>query len=78
MKKFCESLKEHTMKIINFKKKKNDVIIKVTAEIVCLKFFIFINKTLTINMLNKKIIVNLGINVIIQENIEVLKIAYVT
>ena len=29
-------------------------------------------------MLNKKIIVNLGINVIIQENIEVLKIAYVT
>ena len=29
-------------------------------------------------MLNKKIIVNLRINVIIQENIEVLKIAYVT
>ena len=29
-------------------------------------------------MLNKKIIVNLGINVIKQENIEVLKIAYVT
>ena len=29
-------------------------------------------------MLNIKIIVNLGIDVIIQENIEVLKIAYVT
>ena len=28
MKKFCESLREHVMKIINFEKKKNEVINK--------------------------------------------------
>ena len=33
MKKFCESLREHVVKRINFKKKKNEVIYKRTAEI---------------------------------------------
>ena len=31
MKKYCESLEEHAMKIINFKKKKNEVINKRAA-----------------------------------------------
>ena len=34
MKKLCEYLREHTMKIMNFKKKKNEVINKRTAGIV--------------------------------------------
>ena len=34
MKKFCKSLKEQAMKIINFKKKKNEVINKITAGII--------------------------------------------
>ena len=35
MKKFCESLREHAMKIINFqKKKKNEVIKKRAAGII--------------------------------------------
>ena len=34
MKKFCEFFKEHAMKIINFKKKKNEVINKRTARII--------------------------------------------
>ena len=34
MKKFCESLKEHAIEVINFRKKKNEVINKQTSEIV--------------------------------------------
>ena len=34
MKRFCESLREHAMKIINFKKKKNEVINKRAAGII--------------------------------------------
>ena len=34
MKKFCESLREHPMKIINVKKNKNEVISKRAAEII--------------------------------------------
>ena len=34
MKKFYESLREYGMKIINFKKKKNEVINKWAAEII--------------------------------------------
>ena len=33
MKRFCESLREHAMKIINFKKKKNEVVNKRAAGI---------------------------------------------
>ena len=32
--KFCEFLREHPMKIINFKKKKNEIIIKRAAGII--------------------------------------------
>ena len=43
MKKFCESLREHAMKIINFKKKENEVINKRAAEIMKMKkSFIFV------------------------------------
>ena len=31
MKNFCESLRDHAMKIINFKKKKKNVINKITS-----------------------------------------------
>ena len=34
MKKFCESLREHAMKIINFIKKKKEIINKQTARII--------------------------------------------
>ena len=34
MKKFCEFLREHTMKIVNFKKKKNEVIKKRAAGVI--------------------------------------------
>ena len=34
MKRFCEALKEHAMKIINFRKKKNEVINKRSAKII--------------------------------------------
>ena len=34
MKKFCEFVREHAMKIINFKKKKNEVINKRAARII--------------------------------------------
>ena len=34
MKKFCEYLREHTMNIINFKKKKNEVTNKGAAGII--------------------------------------------
>ena len=46
MEKFCESLKEHAMKIINFKKEKNEVINKRTARIIgkCKKASYFLKK----------------------------------
>ena len=34
MKKFCELLRKHTMKIINFKKNKNEVFNKTAARII--------------------------------------------
>ena len=34
MKKFYEYLREHAMKIINFKKKKNEIINKIAAGII--------------------------------------------
>ena len=41
------------------------------------KFVLFVKKTLSINMLKIKNIVNLGTIVIIQGNVEMLHIAYV-
>ena len=34
MEKFCKSLREHAMKIINFKKEKNETIKKIAAGII--------------------------------------------
>ena len=65
MKKFCEPLRKHAMKIINFKKT-NKNYMKMQ------KFVIFVKKNSKI-----KNIVKLEIIVIIQGNIEVLRIAYV-
>ena len=68
MKQFCESLREHAMKIINFKNKN---FIKMH------KFTIFVKKSLKINTLKLKSIVKLEILVIIEVNTEVLHIVYV-
>ena len=68
MKKFCESVREHAMTIINFKKKKMKPLTNKEQKVV-----IFVDK-----MVKIKNIVKLGIIVIIQGNVEVLRIAYVT
>ena len=74
MKRFCESLREHAMKIINFKKKKNEVINKRAAGIIwkMQKSVIFVKKNLKINMWKIKDFVKLEIIVITKGNIEVL------
>ena len=81
MKKFCKSLREHTMEIINFKKKKlmkswwkqmnsrNHMKLQKSA--------IFVKKSLKINVLKIKNIAKLGTIVIIKVNLELLHIAYV-
>ena len=61
MKKFCESLWEHTMKIINFEKKKNDTINKHTAGIVWkTKIYYICKKSSNKSTLMIKTIANLG------------------
>ena len=79
MKKFCGSLREHAMKIINFKKKKMKLLTKELQESyenakIC---YICKGKFETKKKKDKKIIVKLEIIDIIQGNIEVLCIAYV-
>ena len=73
MKKFCEFLREHAMKIIIFKKK----IIKLLTKEQLLHLLHFYIKNLKIDMLKMKNIIKLEMIVIIQVNIEVLSIAYV-
>ena len=68
MKKFCEFLREHAMKIINFKKKKIKLLKKEQQES---------NENAKICYICKENIVKLEIIAIIQGNIEVLFIAYV-
>ena len=80
MEKVCESLREHTMKMINFKKKKNEVINKIAAgrkHMKIQKSVIFVTEILKINIGKIKNIVKLEITLIIQGNIEVLCIVYV-
>ena len=78
MKQFCDFLTEHTIKIIYFKKKKMKLITGSSRNHIKMqKFIIFVKKNLKINVWKIKNIVNLEITVIIQENIEVLCIAYV-
>ena len=52
MKNFCESLREYEIEIINFKKKKNEVINKRAAGIIwkCNYLIIFVKKYLKINI----------------------------
>ena len=78
MKKFCESLREHAMKIINFKKKKMKLLKRSTRNHKKIqKSVIFVKKNLKINIWKIKNIAKLEIIVIIQGNIEVLRRAYV-
>ena len=78
MKKFCESLREHVMKIINFKKKKNEVINKRPAGIIRKANICYncIEKVENKYLKDKKH-QSLVIIVIIQKNMVVLRIAYV-
>ena len=77
MKKFCESLKEHAIKIINFEKTKmipltNNKLESYASQRNCHIY----KKSFKINMLKIKNIVNLEIKVIILVNTEVLYIAH--
>ena len=78
MKKLCESLREHTMKIVDFEKKK---MIPLTSEPQELhkkqKSLTFAKKSSNINTPMTKIIVKLKTTVIILINTEVLHIQYV-
>ena len=75
IKKFCESLIEHTMEKINLKKKKMNLLTKEQQESYE-NFATFVEKSLKINMLKVKTITKLEIVIIIQVNIEVMHIAY--
>ena len=76
MKKFCESLGEHT--IINFRKKKMRLLTNEQQESYQnAKICHNCQKSLKINMLPIKNIIKLEITAIIQVNIEVLRIVYV-
>ena len=76
--KFCETLKEHAMKINNFKKKKVKLLTKEQQESYANAKICYISKEkLEYKYVKEKNIVKLEIIVIIQGNIEVLHIAYV-
>ena len=78
MKKFCESLREHAMKIINVKKKKKSSLTKEQQESYeNAKICYICKKNLKMNMRKINNIVELETNVIMQGNIEALRIAYV-
>ena len=72
IKKFCESLREHAMRILNFKKKKWNYLPNSNRNHMKIqKSVIYIKKNVEINMWKIKDIIKLKINAIIQENIEV-------
>ena len=79
MRKFCGSLREHAVKIINFKKKKMKLLVKQQQETYENANVCYICKENLENkyLKDKKNIVKLEIIVIIQEKIKVLRIAYV-
>ena len=77
MKKFCESLRDHTMKIINFKKKKMKLLTKEQQELYeNAKDCCICKEKLGNKYLKGKRFRKLEIIVIVQGNIEVLGIAY--
>ena len=76
--KFCGFLREHAMTIINFEKKKISYQQQSSRNHMKMqKSVIFVKKNLKINIWKLKNIVKLEIIVIMQENKEVLHIAYV-
>ena len=79
MRKFCGSLREHAVKIINFKKKKMKLLVKQQQETYENANICYICKENLENkyLKDKKNIVKLEIIVIIQDKIKVLRIAYV-
>ena len=79
MGKFCGSLREHAVKIINFKKKKMKLLVKQQQETYENANICYICKENLENkyLKDKKNIVKLEIIVIIQDKIKVLRIAYV-
>ena len=78
MKKFCESLREHAMKIINFKKKKMKLLTKQQQESYEIAKICYIcKKTIENKYMKDKKYRKLKIIVIIQGNVKVLRIAYV-
>ena len=79
MKKFCEFLREHAIKIIDFKTEKSEVIKQQNSKNheKMQKSVIFVMKNLKINVSEIKNTAKLEIIVIIQRNIEVLCIAYI-
>ena len=79
MKKFYESLRDHTRKIVNFERKKIIPLTNKEYDSYLNKIIFHIFKTsLEINRLMIKNIVELETNAIFMVNIEVLHIAYVT
>ena len=80
MKRFCEFLGEYAMKIIKFKKKKNEVINKRVVRIIWklknVKIQKFVKKNLKINVWKTKNVVKLEIIVIMQGHKEMLHIAH--
>ena len=75
--KFCESLREHEMKRINFEKKKMILLTNEQQESNEKRKICYIyNKSLNINTLTIKIIVKLNSIVIILVNTEALHIGY--
>ena len=78
MKKFCESLREHVMKIIDFKKKKMKLSTNEQRKRYQYSKICYIcKKRFEDKHAKGKNIVKLGTIVIIQENIDVLHIFYV-
>ena len=67
MKKFCEFVREHAMKIINFEKKKMKLLTKEHQK--SYENVLFVKKDLKINISKIKNIIKLEIIVIIQGNI---------
>ena len=77
MKKFCESLIEHAMKVINFKKKVKLLTKEQQKSYENAKISYICKKKLKINMQKVKNILKLETIIIIQQNLEVLRITYV-
>ena len=77
MKKFYECLRKHAMKIINLKMKNMELLTKEQQESYeNAKTLIFANENLKINIWKIYNIVKLEIIVIMQQNAEVLHVAY--